>query len=104
MLRSRRARDVISTYVVISGPLLDLALSLRIARLTNTDENMTLLKHVLVPGGVETTGKCLLSVVNINICKNSLQYLALRVGSINIDPSIDLSDPIGLLLVNLWIT
>jgi len=39
-----------------SGPPLDLALSLRIARLTNTEENMTLLRHVLVIGGIETTG------------------------------------------------
>jgi len=47
-----------------SGPPLDLALSMRIARLINTDENMTLLKHVIVTGGVETTGICPLSVLN----------------------------------------
>jgi len=35
-----------------SGPPLDLALSLRIACLIFTDENMTLLQHVLVTGGV----------------------------------------------------
>jgi len=50
-----------------SGPPLDLALSLQIARLTNTDENITLLKLVLVTGGVETTGGCPLSVVNIDV-------------------------------------
>jgi len=50
-----------------SGPPLDLALSLQIARLTNTDENITLLKLVLVIGGVETTGICPLSVVNIDV-------------------------------------
>jgi len=56
-----------------SGPPLDLALSLQIVRLTNTDENTKLLKLVLVTGGVETTGICSLSVVNINVkivCSN----------------------------------
>jgi len=55
-----------------SGPPLDLAKSLQIARLTNTDENITLLKLVLVTGGVDKTGICPLSVVNIDV-KNSLQ-------------------------------
>jgi len=50
-----------------SGPHLDLALSLKIARLTNTDENITLLQLVLVTGGVETIGICTLSVVNIDV-------------------------------------
>ena len=61
---------------------------------------MTLLKHVLVTGGVETTGICPLSVVIIDakiVCNNS----ALRVGSINNDPSLDLRGPIRLLSVNL---
>jgi len=39
-----------------SGPPLDLALGLQIARLTSTDENITLLKQQLVTEGVETTG------------------------------------------------
>jgi len=43
--------------------ILDLALRLSIARLTNTDENMTLFKQVLVIGGVGTTVICPLSVV-----------------------------------------
>jgi len=84
-----------------SEPPLDFALSLQIARLTNTNENMALLMHVLKTGGVEKTDICSLSVVGLNIgvkifCSNS----ALRVGSINIDPSMDLCGPIGLLLVN----
>jgi len=61
-----------------SGLPLDIALSLRITRLTNTDENMTLLKHVLVTRGVETTGKCPLSVVDIDvkiICSNSALHV-----------------------------
>ena len=49
-----------------SGPPLDLAISSRIARLTYTEENLTLLKHVLVTGGVETTGICPISVRNID--------------------------------------
>jgi len=56
-----------------SGPPLALALSLQIARLTNTNENITLLKHVLVTYGVETTDICQLSVVNIDVkivCSN----------------------------------
>jgi len=65
--------------------------------LTSTKENLTLLEHVLVADGVETTGKCPLYVVNIDVkivCSN----LALHVESINIDPSLDLSGPIELLL------
>jgi len=50
-----------------SGPPLDLALSLRSGRLTNTGENITLLNHVLVTGGVETTGICPLSAANIGV-------------------------------------
>ena len=83
-----------------SGPPLDLTLSLRIACLTNTEENMTLFKHVLVKDGVEKTGICSISVVNIDaklVCNNS----ALRVESINIGPSLHLRGSIRLLLVNL---
>jgi len=56
-----------------SGPPLDLAISRHIACLTNTDENITLLKLVLVTGGVDTTGICPLSVVIIDVkivCSN----------------------------------
>jgi len=56
-----------------SGPPLDLALSLQITRLTSTDENITVLKLVLITGGVETTGMCPLYVVNIDVktvCSN----------------------------------
>ena len=49
-----------------SVPPLNLARSLRVGRSTNTEENMTLLKHVLITGGVETTGIYPLSVVNID--------------------------------------
>ena len=67
--------------------LTDVAQLAQNTRLTNTEENMTLLKHALVTGGVETTGICRLSAVNMNariVCINS----ALRVGSINIDWSV----------------
>jgi len=56
-----------------SGPPLDVALSLQIARLTNTDENITFLKLVLVTGEVKTTGICPLSVLIIDVkivCSN----------------------------------
>jgi len=79
---------------------LDLALSLQIARLTNTDENIALLKLVLVTEGVKTTGICPLSVVNIDV-QIVYSNWALRVGSINIDLSLDLSGQIGLVLINL---
>ena len=61
---------------------------------------MTLLKYVLVIGAVETRGMSPLSVVNID-AKLVCNYLALRVGPINNDPSLDLRGPIRLLLVNL---
>jgi len=77
-----------------SGPPLDLALSLRIECLTNTDENMTWFKHVLETGGVEATGICRLSAVNIDVkivCSKCL----------DIDTSSDLNGLMRLLVVNL---
>jgi len=61
-----------------SGPPLDLAFSLPIACLANADENITLLQLVLVTGGVETTGICPLSVVNIDVEIEGQQFLYLQ--------------------------